>query len=173
MSIFKQTNSNMKRILLILPVLALLSLDSSYSKFPQVTVKDLAGKEVSTSSMNNGDKAFIVSLWATWCAPCKQELSAMAAKYEQWNKESSVKVYAISQDAARSAGRVKPYVENQKWPFEVLIDSEGKITKQLGVNSIPHSLIVDKDGNILHEHSGYGPGDEDEMFKLLKEYNSK
>ena len=161
----------MKRILFVLPLIALLSLDSSNKVFPKVKVKDLSGNELNTSDLANGDKSFIVSLWATWCAPCKKELSAMAGKYEAWTKESDVKVYAISQDGARSAGRVKPYVEGTNWPFEVLIDSDGAITEALGVTSIPHSLIVDKDGNILYEHSGYEAGDEDELFAKLKEFN--
>ncbi|MCB0763722.1 MAG: TlpA family protein disulfide reductase, partial [Flavobacteriales bacterium] len=75
---------------------------SAQGKVPSVTIQDLAGKKVDTKTFSNGGKPMIINFWATWCAPCKRELSAIADKYDDWQERTGVKLIAISIDDARS-----------------------------------------------------------------------
>ena len=94
----------------LLAILLLPCLVSAQSRIPSVTLQTLDGKKVDTKTWNNGGKPMIINFWATWCAPCKRELTAIAEKYAGWQKETGVKLIAVSIDDARSMARVAPYV---------------------------------------------------------------
>jgi cytochrome c biogenesis protein CcmG/thiol:disulfide interchange protein DsbE len=110
----------------------------------------------------------VISFWATWCAPCKKELNAIHEVYEDWQDETGVKVIAVSIDDARSATRVKPYVDAQGWEFEVLMDTNGDFKRSLNVNNVPQTFLVDGNGDIVWTHSGYSPGDEYELLEEIE-----
>lgn len=91
-------------------------------RLPNVTVQTLDGKKVDSRTFSNDGKPVIVNFWATWCAPCKKELNAIAEKYADWQARTGVKLIAVSIDDARSMARVKPYVSGQDWDYEVYLD---------------------------------------------------
>jgi len=138
------------------------------SKIPSVKLKDINGNSVNTAELSNDGKPMVISFWATWCAPCKKELNAIHEVYEDWQDETGVKVIAVSIDDARSATRVKPYVDAQGWEFEVLMDTNGDFKRSLNVNNVPQTFLVDGNGDIVWTHSGYSPGDEYELLEEIE-----
>ncbi|MFT5844973.1 MAG: cytochrome c biogenesis protein CcmG/thiol:disulfide interchange protein DsbE [Saprospiraceae bacterium] len=138
------------------------------SKIPSVKLKDIDGNSVNTAELSNDGKPMVISFWATWCAPCKKELNAIHEVYEDWQDETGVKVIAVSIDDARSATRVKPYVDAQGWEFEVLMDTNGDFKRSLNVNNVPQTFLVDGNGDIVWTHSGYSPGDEYELLEEIE-----
>src|SRR4051794_38131179 len=80
---------------------------------PSIDVKDLDGKNVSTSSFKNDGKPMIVDFWATWCKPCVKELNAIHENYKEWQEKTGVKLIAVSVDDARSMAKVKPFINGQ------------------------------------------------------------
>ena len=85
------------------------------SRIPSVELKTLQGDVMTTKEFYNGDRPFIVSLWATWCKPCIEELEAISLVYEEWVEELGVKLYAVSIDDSRSASKVAPFVRAKGW----------------------------------------------------------
>ena len=159
----------MKNILLGFTALCLMSMAmDGGSKIPSVKLKDIDGNSVNTAELSNDGKPMVISFWATWCAPCKKELNAIHEVYEDWQDETGVKVIAVSIDDARSATRVKPYVDAQGWEFEVLIDTNGDFKRSLNVNNVPQTFLVDGNGDIVWTHSGYSPGDEYELLEEIE-----
>lgn len=138
------------------------------SKLPSVKVKDLKGNNVNTSEFGNDGKPMVISFWATWCAPCKKELNAIHEVYEDWQDDTGVKLIAISIDDARSATRVKPYVDSQGWNYEVYIDSNQDLKRALNVNNVPQTFLLNGSGEIVWTHSGYAPGDEEELLEEIE-----
>ncbi len=143
------------------------------SKMPSVTVQMMDGKKVNTSTWSNDGKPIIVNFWATWCAPCKRELSAIAEKYDTWQKETGVKLIAVSIDDARSMARVAPYVNGQDWDYEVVLDPNGDLKRALNVNNVPHTFLLNGKGEIVWQHNNYEPGDENELYQKVREVAGK
>jgi thiol-disulfide isomerase/thioredoxin len=163
----------MKQILTLALAAALMAAALPGSQIPSATVLTLDGKKVDSRSFSNNGKPIIINFWATWCAPCKKELSAIAEKYDDWQAKTGVKLIAISIDDARSSARVKPYVNGQGWEYEVYLDPNGDLKRALNVNNVPHTFLVDGDGQIVWQHNNYEPGDENELFKKVVEHARK
>lgn len=166
----------MKKLLFLLSLLmmgAIMPIQAQ--RLPQVTLKNIDGQIVQTDTLNNGGKPFIVDFFATWCKPCNRELDAISEVYDDWRKETGVKIFAISIDKAQNINKVKPLVDSHGWEYEVLLDPNGDVARAFGVKSIPFVLVFDGEGNVAHKHNGYTDGAEEELIeevrRLLKTEN--
>lgn len=136
-------------------------------KIPAVEVKNLDQTVFNTAEIENDGKPIIISFWATWCSPCKRELNTIADVYEDWQEETGVKLIAISIDDARNVPKVQPYVNGQSWEYEVYLDPNADFKRAMNVNNVPHTFLIDGEGNIVWQHNSYQPGDEDELYELV------
>ena len=142
-------------------------------KLPEVDVKDLTGKMVKSSSLLNNDGLTIIDFWATWCKPCILELDNISDQYPRWQKETGVKIIAISIDDARNAAKVAPFVKGRDWTYEVYIDENSDFKRALNVGNIPHTFLLNKQGEIIWQHNSYASGDEDELYEMIKKEAAK
>ncbi len=142
-------------------------------KLPEVDVKDLTGKMVKSSSLLNTDGLTIIDFWATWCKPCILELDNISDQYPKWQKETGVKIIAISIDDARNAAKVAPFVKGRDWTYEVYIDENSDFKRALNVGNIPHTFLLNKAGEIIWQHNSYATGDEDELYEMIKKEAAK
>lgn len=136
-------------------------------KIPSVEVKKLDNTTFNTGDIQNDGKPIIINFWATWCSPCKLELNTIAESYPDWQEETGVKLVAISIDDARNIHKVKPYVDGQAWDYEVYIDPNADFKRAMNVNNVPHTFLVDGEGNIVWQHNSYAPGDEEHLYELV------
>lgn len=140
---------------------------------PDMQLKDIEGKTIQTGQLENDGKPMIISFWATWCTPCKKELNAIHDLYIDWQDETGVRLIAVSVDDQRTESRVVPYVDSRSWEYQILLDPNGDFKRAMGVNNVPHTFLVDGNGNIVYSHNNYAPGDEyelyDEILKLTEE----
>jgi cytochrome c biogenesis protein CcmG/thiol:disulfide interchange protein DsbE len=167
MNIFKSI------LLLSISFIFLSSFDGLEKKLPSVELKNLEGKKVNIDEYSNNGKLTIVSFWATWCTPCKRELDAYGEYAEEWASEYNAEIVAITIDNARQLAKVKPMVAQKGWSFDILSDVNQDLMKQLNFQLIPQTYVLDQDGNIVYDHSGYAPGDELEIEDLLIELSKK
>lgn len=157
----------------LIPTLSLLlllglSAQGQNQPIPSIQLKDLVGNMVDADTLSNDGKPMVISFWATWCKPCIRELNAINDQYIDWVEETGVKVIAISIDDSRNTARVKPFIKSQGWEYEVYLDENQEMKRALNVNNIPHTFLVDGEGNIVWQHSGYTPGDEDHLYLLIE-----
>ena len=89
---------------------------------PEVEVKTLEGQTVNFKDQIVKGQMTVISFWATWCAPCKLELDAIAEIYEDWQSEYNMSLIAVSVDDARASAKVGPMVAEKDWPYLVLND---------------------------------------------------
>jgi cytochrome c biogenesis protein CcmG/thiol:disulfide interchange protein DsbE len=154
-------------ILLSLAVILSITIQAQVTALPSVTLKDMDGKDVNTADLSNDGKPILVCFWATWCSPCKKELNTYADYYEEWQKETGVKIYAVTIDDQRTVNSVKPYVNSVSWEYEILSDVNKTFSQAMGVNSPPHTFLLNGKGEIVWQHVGYTPGDEEEVHEQL------
>ena len=143
---------------------------SAQVDLPTTKLKTLTGKTTDLPTIAKENTLIIVSLWATWCAPCKNELDAISEVYDDWKEETNVKLYAISVDDSRTVKRVKPLINGKGWDYEFLLDTNNDLKRALGAPTVPLTLII-KNGKIVYRHSGYSPGAEDELYEELKKHS--
>ena len=140
-------------------------------QIPSVNIKTLDGGIINSSEFDNDQKPIIISFWATWCKPCKQELENIHEVYEDWQDETGVKLIAISLDDGRNTSKIKPLVNAMGWDYEVYQDSNREFATKMGVNPIPHTFLLDKNKKIIWDHVTYSDGDEDELYEKILEIN--
>lgn len=139
------------------------------AQLPKITLKSIEGKNISLDTLSNNNKPIIISFFATWCKPCNRELSAISEVYADWQAQTGVKLVAISIDEAQNVHKVKPLVDANGWPYEVLLDPNGELRRALGVQLIPYVMVIDSNKNIVFKHNGYTDGAEEELFEKVKE----
>ena len=142
---------------------------TSFAQLPSIQLKDINGKTVDTSKLNNDGKPFVISFFASWCKPCNRELKAINEVYADWQDETGVKLYAISIDQGQNINKVKPMVDSEGWEYEVLLDPNSDFRRALAIQMIPHVLIVNGDGTIAESRSGYTEGAEGHIIEKVRE----
>lgn len=131
-------------------------------------LKDINGKDQSFQKYLDkvkagGEKgAILLSFWAMWCEPCKQEMKSLVETYNKL-KDKNFHYIAINLDNPRSLAKVKAYVTSQKLPYEFWMDPNSEAFKKLNGQSMPYSLLVDRDGKLVAKHTGFIPGDEKKL----------
>lgn len=154
---------------LLLFVSLFLAALAANAQLPSLQLKTLDGKTVDTAELNNDGKPFVISFFATWCKPCNRELKAIHEVYPDWQDETGMKLIAISIDEGQNVSKVKPLVDAEGWEYEVLLDPNSDFRRALGIQNIPHVLIIDGSGNIVESRSGYTEGSEEHIIEKIRE----
>ena len=113
------------------------------SPAPDFTLADLDGNQVSLSDFRG--KTVFINFWATWCPPCREEMPAIEALYQQY-KDKDVVVLGV--DILETEGEVRQFVEEGGYSWTFVIDTTGEVTASYGVPAIPTSFFIDKEGVI-------------------------
>lgn len=168
-----------KSILIGLAALSLAAYAQQSGSWPKIVTQkqlyaanDLRGKKapalfveqwLTGNAPETKGKVLFVDFWATWCGPCRElipEVNAWAAKYGK-----DVVFVGISDE---KAGTVKGFMEKTSMKYHVGIDTTSKMSKVLGVQGIPHVMIVSPDGIVRWQ--GW-PGDRNDKLtdKILEQ----
>jgi peroxiredoxin len=137
-------------------------------KAPELTLKDLSGKTISLSSL--AGKVVILDFWATWCAPCREEMPELQKFYKKYNAQG-LEVVGISVDKAPDG--IKSFIDKLKVTFPVAHDDGHKVADKYSPPRMPSSYIIDRKGVVRYVHGGYRAGDAAEFEKEIKELLAK
>jgi len=109
----------------------------------------LDGKSTTLSAYRG--QVVVVNFWASWCAPCRRELPLL----NQWNAEwtgRGARVIAISID--KDAGKARKFVDEMKLKLPVMHDGPEGLARTLDIPTVPYTLLLDRDGNVLGQVEG-------------------
>ena len=124
------------------------------ARWPSVIVVDSSGTEINSGDLLNGNR-LVVSLWSTWCVPCRRELPQL----QQFAVEhQDVSVVAVN--LGDKLDSVAAYADEIGLTMPVVIDSEGRISSALGVTSVPSTIVIDSHGKVIATHVGEITADE-------------
>ncbi len=102
-------------------------------------------------------------------------MDAIASKFNTWKKETDFELYAISTDFAHNFSAIQKRANDKNWPFKFYWDYNREFKEILpgGLNGLPQSFILDKNGQIAYHKRKYSSGDEDIMYEEIKLLASK
>lgn len=136
-------------------------------KAPQFRLEDVNGKTVELKEIL-GKGPVLISFWATWCKPCMEELAEYKKIYEDL-KDRGMTMVAISTDNEKTVGKVKPYTVSKGIPGIVLLDTNSEVARKYYATTMPTTIILDKSGNIIYNHTGYKKGDELKVRSIIEQ----
>ena len=143
-------------------------------ELPNTQIKDVnSGKKAAFNETVEKGKVTLISFWATWCVPCKKEIKNISMKLPAWKKEVDFNYMTISIDEARAEGLVRTYALSQGWNFPFYIDANSDLKRSMSFQTVPFTVIVDKNGKVAFTHTGYEEGGEAEIFAKVKELAGK
>jgi len=116
------------------------------------TLKSLDGKTVKLSDLKG--KIVILDFWATWCGPCKQAMPILN-EWMNTKKGKDVKVFSINV-WERDPSLVAPFMADNNYSMTLLY-GYNDLSKEYGFSGIPYLCVIDKEGNICYEETGFTP----------------
>jgi peroxiredoxin len=162
----------MKKASLVLISLFFLTSFLKAQTFSDFTLPDIDGNDVTLSSLLESGPVMI-SFWASWCTPCKEEMKKMNDVYIKY-KDKGFTYLAVNVDNQKSVAKVKSYVTSQNFLFPVLLDTEKKVFEAYsGKDELPYSIIIDGSKNIRFVHIGFKTGDEAKITQEIESLLTK
>jgi len=106
-----------------------------------------------------------LDFWASWCGPCRQSfpwMNRMQSKY----RAKGLRIVAINLDAKTDVAM--KFLSQVPADFTVAFDPKGKTPRVYGVKGMPTSFLIDRNGTILMQHTGFRPADADEIERQIQ-----
>ena len=119
-------------------------------KAPDFALKDADGQLVKLSDYRG--KVVLLNFWATWCSPCEIEIPWFV-QFQREYKDRDFTVLGISEDEDGWQA-VKPFVAREKLNYRVMIATEMVGQLYGGVDRLPTSFIIDREGRVASSHVG-------------------
>lgn len=116
------------------------------------TLANAQGGEYSFSE-NSGSRPTLLIFWASWCKPCKREMTELKDTYDDLQKRG-MNVILISEDNQKTKSRVKPLSDSKGYEWTALLDPDGEVLKLYGGTSIPFTVVLDEGGSPVYKSIG-------------------
>ncbi|MEI7784233.1 MAG: TlpA disulfide reductase family protein [Betaproteobacteria bacterium] len=107
---------------------------------PVIDLQDLQGQRWSTAAL--GGKAVLLNFWATWCAPCKEELPSLQTLHEM----SGAQLQVLAINVRETASHVRRYLQATGLSLPVVLDGQGDLARRWGVTVYPTTVLIAADG---------------------------
>lgn len=135
---------------------------------PDFALKSSTGENLRLSEYR-GD-VVMINFWATWCGPCRQEMPLLEELYARYER---VGFNLLGVNIDDDANKAMQMIDELGVNFPILFDSRKEVSKLYNVETMPVTVLVDREGRVRYVHLGYKPGYEnkylDQIRSLLRE----
>ncbi|MDQ0157213.1 thiol-disulfide oxidoreductase ResA [Robertmurraya andreesenii] len=118
-------------------------------KAPDFVLTDMNGEKHRLSDYEG--KGVLLNFWATWCKPCKREMPYMESQYQK-NKDNGIQVLAVN--IGESDVVINEFIKRHGLTFPILNDKKQEVLTAYGVDPLPITFLIDKEGKIVKIHKG-------------------
>jgi peroxiredoxin len=125
---------------------------------PDFTLRDTDGNKVSLSDYRG--KAVLINFWATWCAPCKIEMPWLISLQDQYASQGFQILGISSDDSSVSRADIAHFGQQEKIDYPLLLGDDAVSRKYGGIDFLPTSFFVGRDGKVVAESAGLVSKDE-------------
>jgi peroxiredoxin len=138
-------------------------------EMPGFLIADLNDKHFNLS--DHKGKVVYVFFWTTWCPYCRMEMPGIEKEiWQKYNKSEDFAMIAIAREETKQT--VSAFIKKAEYSFPVAADATGEAFNLFANRGVPRSYLVDRNGKIIFQDVGYGPGGFGERKKLIdKELN--
>lgn len=155
----------MKTRILVLAFVALLvgvvvNAADNRPAFPPVSLTDLDGHVVEVKDFQGA--VVLLNFWATWCGPCRIELPELQKLYSELGGKG-LAVLTVAVDTPRE--KVRPFMERLGLTMPAFL-ADARTQELLGIDRIPFSILLDREGKVVQIYPGYSRGMIDEIRTL-------
>lgn len=130
---------------------------------PDFTLKSRGGKNLKLSEYRG--QVVMLNFWASWCGPCRQEMPLLEQLFQRY-QPMGFTILAVNVED--SSGDALKMLKDVSVNFPVLFDSDNRISDTYGIEAMPSTILVDRDGNMRFAHVGYMPGYENDYDREIK-----
>ena len=122
------------------------------AKFTDFNFFDIDNNEVKLSSFSG--KAIVLNFWATWCPPCAGELPEFQSAYNDYKDDVQFIMLNLTDGEKETEESVKDFIAENGYTFPVYMDKKAEGAKTYGIYTIPQTIFIDNQGNIIYTHTG-------------------
>ena len=130
---------------------------------PEFRLANRAGGEMSLSGLKG--QVVMINFWASWCGPCRQEFPALDQIYSKY-KPMGFQMIAINVESEKADA--ERFLGKTPVSFPILFDPDNKVSGNYGVNAMPTTFLVDREGRLRWQHRAYKPGDEAKYIEQIR-----
>jgi len=120
------------------------------SPAPALALQDLGGGPVRLEDYRG--RVVLLNFWATWCAPCREEMPAMQALARELDRQGLVVLAVNYQEGVQA---VRQFTREAGFALPVLLDTDGAVTRQYRVMVLPTSVLIDRRGALVGTVLGF------------------
>ena len=149
---------------LVVPDAAVAKVPAIGAVAPDFTLRSSLGKNLKLSEYRG--QVVMINFWATWCAPCRQEMPELNRLYEQYQRVGFVLLGVNVDDNPKAAQELSAQLGVR---FPVLFDSAKQVSGRYDIDAMPSTLLIDRSGTVRYLHRGYRRGVEKEYEEKIRE----
>lgn len=133
---------------------------------PAYGARTLAGDSLSLADLRGS--TVLLNIWATWCAPCRQEMPSFQRLHEEWGSRG-LRIVAVSVDSESARPAVEEFVREYGLEFTILHDPAERVNAVFRPIGVPETYLIDREGRLVKRWIGEVDADGEAFRQFLSD----
>jgi cytochrome c biogenesis protein CcmG, thiol:disulfide interchange protein DsbE len=131
---------------------------------PEYSTRTLDGDPVSLADLRG--EVVLLNVWATWCAPCRQEIPELQALHEA-HADEGLRVVGVSVDNRSVEPQIREFIDQVGMTYDVWWDPDQTAVSTFDAMGVPLTVLIDREGRITWRHLGAFERGDPELIRAV------